>query len=173
MERSLLFKEEGASQYGQYSLEITVSATKLPDLDQDPIREVAYDAARRIKTEVLSAVVANSPEAMQCKAEERDKLMALFPNPQALFVEEIPNGYCSDWCCRHLPWFVVTTSVGRIKIGWRKRVINIDWSETKNTKTSTELFVEENVTKYERTIHAWSLDDAKRYITAILQSAQS
>ena len=102
-------------------------------------------------------------------AEEKVAILALFPGTP--FVEEIPNGYCSQYCCKHLPWFIVTTQVGRVKIGWRKRVIQIDWSETRNTKNSEELFAKEDVTKEAKMIHAWSYEDAKRYLEAIIASA--
>ena len=38
---------------------------------------------------------------------------------------ELPNGYTG--LIDH-PWWLVKTSAGLIKIGWRKRVISIDWS---------------------------------------------
>jgi hypothetical protein len=83
-------------------------------------------------------------------------------------VEEIPNGYCNRYCCAHLPWYIVTTRLGRIKIGWRKSVINIDWAETQGTKTSEELFQSENVTKDTRGIHAWGYEKARAYVGAII-----
>ena len=61
--------------------------------------------------------------------------------------------------------------IGRFKIGWRKRAILLDWSETVGTKTSEELFKDEDVTKDTRMIHAWSLEHAKRYIESIVASA--
>jgi hypothetical protein len=101
---------------------------------------------------------------------QRAELVALFDNPDE--VEEIPNGYCNQWCCRHLPWFVVTTPVGKIKLGWRKRVISIDWTSTLVEATAEELFPNEKVTKSLRLIHAWGIDDARRYIQTILTSGR-
>lgn len=107
---------------------------------------------------------------MKQAKEEKEKLLSLFPDKS--FVLEIPNGYCSDWCCKHLPWFTVTTKVGPITIGWRKRVISIDWKQTVRTKTSNELFAKEDVTKEYKLIHAWSYEDAKRYVNAIINSVE-
>jgi hypothetical protein len=71
---------------------------------------------------------------------------------------------------------VVTTNIGRVKIGWRKRVINIDWSDTVVKKKAEELFPEENVTKggYDNHfyIHAWSYEDAKKYLDRIHDEAK-
>lgn len=165
-----LYKEESIGTYGSFEIEINVGATKLPDLKQEAIRCAVYDAVKLVKSAVMAAVVKDNPDAQERKVNERRDLLALFQEP--IHVEEIPNGYCPDWCCRHLPWFVVTTKIGRFTIGWRKRVILLDWSETVGTQTSDDLFKSEDVTKDTRMIHAWSLEDAKRYIEAISNSQQ-
>jgi hypothetical protein len=161
-----LYSKEAIGSHGTFKMEINVDASKLPNLDVESIRYAAHDAADLIEQAVMAEVIKNDPQAVQNAADQKADLLGLFPSP--IYVEEIPNGYCSQWCCKLLSWFIVTTHVGRIKIGWRKRVILIDWSETQKTKTSEELFAAENVTKDKRMIHAWNLTDARRYIGAIL-----
>lgn len=168
MQRQSLHKEESHGSYGAFEIEIVVGATKLPELEQDGIREAVYDAVKLVKSAVMAAVVNDNPDAQKRKADERRELLALFQEP--IHVEEIPNGYCSDWCCRHLPWFVVTTKAGRVKIGCRKRVIEIDWADTYGTKLAKDIFPNEDVTKGNRMIHAWGIEDAKRYIEAVMAS---
>lgn len=76
----------------------------------------------------------------------------------------ISNEYNTDG----LPWFLVTTPDGDIKIGYRKRVIHIEWMN--NYKPFTETFENESVTKcfqaqeVQRFIHAWTLDKAMEYL---------
>ena len=171
IETQTLFKEEAWGAGGAFKLEILVGATKLPDLTSDEIRTAVRDAVDKIHTAVRGAIAAEDPANKVASMRNRLDLVGLFSEP--VFVEEIPNGYCHEWCCKHLPWFVVTTKVGRFKIGWRKRVISLDWSETVGTKTAAELFPKEDVTKGTRTIHAWSYDDARRYINAIVDSSLS
>ncbi len=77
----------------------------------------------------------------------------------------IPNGYCSQPCCAHLPWFRVETMKGVITIGWRKRVINIDWSETGNTIEPEKW--QEDVTKDKTSIHAWGYGKAIQYLEVL------
>lgn len=96
---------------------------------------------------------------------ERQNLLAAFA--AYIFVEEIPNGYCSRACCSQKPWYVVTTRKGRITIGWRKRVINIAW-EPSVAGPAEMLFPQEEVTKLERSIHAWGYDKAKQYVQRLL-----
>lgn len=108
--------------------------------------------------------------------EKRQKIISdlkgLFDNP--IYCKEIPNEYWGKdsgygWSS---PWLLATTTKGVIKIGWRKRVINIDWSQSDVTKTAEELFPNESVTKGSysnpRFIHAWGYDKAKEYLNKIL-----
>lgn len=169
MERKVIHSKESSGAHGCFALEISVGATKLPDLAQDEIQKAVYEASERIEAEVMAAIIASDPTEQQAKAKERQELLALFPAP--IFVEEIPNGYCARWCCRHRPWFIVTTTIGRFVIGWRKRVIEIHWEQTRGTKTAEEIFYAEPVTKDKRMIHAWSLVDARRYIETIFSTA--
>ena len=163
----LLASTESAGTYGWFGIKILV-ATELLNLDQEAIRYAGYEARDGITAAIMSAVVSENLEAQEHRRKEREDLLGLFVQP--IYAEEIPNGYCSQWCCKHLPWFIVTTTVGRFKIGWRKRVISIDWSDSKVAKTAKELFPDEDVTKDGRLIHAWSLDDARRYIATVVGS---
>lgn len=165
--RSLYFSESMGSA-GSFGIDIRIAGLLPDDLTIDPISNAAYDAARKIEAEVRAAVIADDPKAKAEAAQERATLLALFPAP--IFVETIPNGYNLDWHSRHLPWFVVTTTVGRFTIGWRKRVISIDWTQTVGTADSKTLFAAEDVTKEAKLIHAWSLDKAREYIAAIISS---
>lgn len=170
-----LYKSESGGAYGAFGIQI-LAACHLPheqgepeppvDWDHETIRHAMYDVAKIIQGAVMKVQIAKLPAAQARAKAEREQLIGCFPQP--IHVKEIPNGYCSDYCCAHLPWFIVTTTVGPIKIGWRKRVINIDWSETEGTLPAEELFKSENTTKSGRSIHAWSVEKAKGYVDAIL-----
>lgn len=85
----------------------------------------------------------------------------------------IPNQY-DNWE-GYEPWFIVTTPNGDIKIGWKKRVINIEWLD--NYKHFTEKFEDENVTRQfddgKRLIHAWGRDKCTEYLTRAKNSVRS
>lgn len=81
-----------------------------------------------------------------------------------IYVKEIPNEYWRTMC---EPWLLVTTKIGPIKIGWRKRVINICWEDSDLKTKAEELFPKEDVTKHDRLIHAWSYDKAVEYLRKI------
>ena len=49
-------------------------------------------------------------------------------------------------------WWFVKTPVGWVEIGWRKRVISIDWSDT----PIRQLLGSADVTRSETMIHAWN-----------------
>lgn len=80
-------------------------------------------------------------------------------------LHHLPNEYCP--CDKCAPWFRVKTEIGAITIGWRKRVINIDWSEIDSDKDIISLFRGENVTKGNYSIHAWGWDKATEYLSKI------
>jgi len=97
-------------------------------------------------------------------------------------LEAIPNGYCPCDVCA--PWFIVTTEIGDVKIGWRKRVIEIDWSEVYESKRekpkwenesetirASVLFHGEDVTKGKAYIHAWSKEKAVEYLRVLKEKA--
>lgn len=85
--------------------------------------------------------------------------------------ELLPNGYCSQDCCSHIPWFLFHTIDGDIIMGWRKRVISIEWQENYKTFNLNELFNSEDVTKWEkdgkRGIHAWGDEKALEYLLKV------
>ena len=83
-----------------------------------------------------------------------------------LTFELLPNGYCDKLCCAHKPWFLCHTPDGDIEIGWRKNVISIEWKE--NFKHfDMSIFENEDVTKWERGIHARGDINAYKYLIKV------
>ncbi len=60
-------------------------------------------------------------------------------------------------------WWFVKTAAGWVEIGWRRRVISINWSDTPVRKIVTE----DNVTKDEEGVHAWDIATALKYLSVI------
>ena len=164
-----LYSKESVGSYGAFGIKIFMSAhPRMPDMQKIARTANGYKAMELLEYELLKEVYANDPEAQKHAQEQRERLTQHCFGDQPVFVEDLPNGYCRQGCCAHLPWFKVTTAVGPIVIGWRKRVINIDWSETKGTKTAEELFPKEDTTKETRLIHAWTYEKARAYTDAII-----
>jgi hypothetical protein len=175
-----LLKVESSGRRGSYGLKILVAIhppyvqdgpqieLDVPAvLEDEKVKNVMYDVQEMIENVVRAVALSKLPQIAEETKAQRLGLLAGFGS-DALLVEEIPNGHCKRYCCAHLPWYIVTTRLGRIKIGWRKSVINIDWAETQGTKTSKELFESENVTKDTRGIHAWGYEKARAYVGAII-----
>lgn len=72
-----------------------------------------------------------------------------------------PN-YPKYWHLR-TPWLLVATPHGMIQVGHRKRVFVIDWADTPLRKVITE----DDVTKNETVVHAWTQSKALEYLTAL------
>jgi len=171
MDYEPLYKMESHGGDGWFGIDIQVAAKNLPDLKEEQsqgIRIASSKAVKLIESAIRGEIKSRDPETATEKENNRKLISQVFDTP--IFVEEIPNGYCGDWCCAHLPWFIVTTKVGRFTIGWRKRVVSIDWNETVNTETSDVIFKDENVTKGYKSIHAWSIEDARQYVAMIMLS---
>jgi hypothetical protein len=165
------YKKEAWGDKGSYGIEIRVSVNR-------PLNEndsVAFDKlGDQAEAALMAETMRLDPKEQARKFEERNKLLALFGNEvdpfltaRGIYVEEIPNGYCPRWCCSQRPWYKVTTNRGVITLGWRKHVIEITWGPAAGG-TADELFPGEDVTKYDRTIHAWGYDKAGEYIAKIL-----
>lgn len=164
-----LYSVESYGNNGMFKLVIDVDASNLPDLTNSKIMNAAYTASKIVESAITEVMLESDENAQTRKKAQRVEIVSLFRSP--IFVEEIPNGYCPDYCCKHLPWYVITTDIGRFVVGWRKSVMSIDWTQTINTKTADELFPNIDVTKGERSIHAWSIKDAAVYINTIYEDA--
>lgn len=90
--------------------------------------------------------------------------MFLLANIDVLAIESIDNEY-SKSLIDTLPWFKVQTLFGTIKLGNRKRVIAIDWTDTDVRHVVTE----DHVTKSDCLVHAWSVGKAVNYLIALQQ----
>lgn len=171
LEYKEVYGSESLGNYGGFGIKILIASPRLSDIPRD-VSYVISKAADKIAGEIQAAVIAVDEQTKKAAAQEREELISVF-NSANIFVEEIPNGYCHSWCCRHKPWFIVTTKVGRFTIGWRKRVIYINWEDTIGSKVGGELFSNEHTTYGDKYIHAWSLGKAKEYVNAIITTCQT
>lgn len=80
-----------------------------------------------------------------------------------------PSGYHSGYP----DWYDVTTEIGVIEIGPRKRVVHIGVEGVPDVARLDILFKKEDVTKTQRYVHAWNHDKVVEYLRAILNSALS
>jgi len=83
---------------------------------------------------------------------------------EVLQVWRLPNQYWKRPEANEIsPWFLVKTHAGLIEIGWRKRVIAIDWGGTKIRQIATS----DEVTKNESLVHAWGTTKAVEYLSSL------
>ncbi len=103
---------------------------------------------------------------------KRKEVIALFTLAEipVLNIKALPDGYnYSPDDSRYFEtipnqvWWFVKTSIGWIEIGWRKRVISINWEDTPIRKIITE----DNTTKSNTHVHAWNMEDALKYLKGL------
>jgi len=159
--------EQGVvGEIGKYAIQI---AADLPGLELSSEEQTVISKAfRTVRNTLLGNIQRRMPKEQERRAQERAELLGCFSDP--IYVKEIPNQYCHDWCCKHRPWFEVTTRRGKLVLGWRKRVIEIRWDESDITVDGRELFASEDVTKDKTLVHAWGIDKAKLYIDSLLSA---
>ncbi len=95
---------------------------------------------------------------------DRKKIEALLELAGIKYLKlyEIVNEYWHDNSVMG-PWWLVQTKYGMIKIGWRNRVINIDWSDTPIRVVVTE----HEVTRGEHMVHAYTYHNAVEYLSTL------
>lgn len=145
------------------------------ELTREQVDELpTYEVSDMILKKLKWILAESNPEVHAARKRIINEFKEIFEKAgeKAIYTRVIKNEYCSDACCAHKPWLIVTTSIGHIKIGWRKRVINIDWTDTDQKNHGEVLFPDETSTKsrkYDehRLIHAWSYEDAVKYIKVL------
>lgn len=138
------------------------------DTDKSNIRYFAGKLAEALQGETQRL----DPKNIEQAAQEKKEILNLFVGHD-IFCEEIPNGYSpEDPYYKNFPWFIVTTKAGRIKIGWRKRVIEIYWGDSVIPNHAKELFPNEDTTKEGQLVHAWGYEKAKQYIETLLSQVK-
>ena len=159
-----VFGQESRGDLGSFGVKILV-ATDHADFTNE--ENTALDEAFDVVEDVFrSESLLRHPEQRARAKEEKVSFLSLFADP--ILVDEVPNGYCDRWCCKHLPWFKVTTRAGVFTIGWRKSVIHVEWDRGRGAE---ELFPDEDVTKFGRTIHAWGYEKAREYVGKVVGEA--
>ncbi len=99
-------------------------------------------------------------------SEEQAKAIFLLAGIIVTRCHQIENGY---WPYAYVeerkrsPWWLVETNIGVIIIGWRKRVISIDWTSVAVRVVVTE----DDVTKDESRVHAYSYAKAVEYLSKL------
>jgi len=156
---------------GSYGIRIQIGG-----IDREFTEEEQY-AIERAREDIAEAILKGETGANP-KTHEKARLSKLEIlncfGLNRIYVEEIPNGYCSRGCCAFYPWFIVTTPKGRIKIGWRKSVIHLEWTDSEIKALASEIFPKEEAwpgyetTQYDRVIHAHGYEKAKEYIDRLL-----
>lgn len=111
------------------------------------------------------------PNTAETAKQQRESILSCFPETP-IFVKEIPNQY-DNFAGVHIPWYEVTSRIGVIVIGFRKRVVNIDWSKSNVCFKANDIFPKEGTTKNEHSIHAWDYLKVAEYLKRIFYVADN
>jgi hypothetical protein len=133
----------------------------------EELQRETYKAYNQAEQALEKYLTKTSPDFEDTRSKIREELLSCFGD-EAIFAKEVPNGYWGDAAyALESPWFIVTTRIGHIRIGWRKRVVEIEFSESLVKLTAEEMFPDEDVTKHDKVVHAWGLSKAMQYVKAL------
>lgn len=132
-----------------------------------------YAEASAIRRKLQTTSVKLDLDGPALRRRYRDEVVGVYraAGVEAVYVEELPNGYCSEPCCINRPWFRVTSRIGHVVIGWRKSVMSIDWKDSQVKASGEELFPAEQTTRLETGIHAWGVERAAAYVRRLHEAA--
>lgn len=156
---------------GSFNGEIFIASEKYEALSKETKNKIGYEANQCL------SVIKRMIELEWVKKYEVEKrqehvteLIKLFTDAGfgTIHVKTIDNQYSSNAWYYVSPWIIATTYKGPITIGWRKRVINIDWSNSDIKADGEVLFKDEKTTSGERFVHAWGWDKAVEYLNKLL-----
>lgn len=95
--------------------------------------------------------------------------LLLLADIEPVAVHELANKYwpdseVSDQLRRDTPWWLVLTKSGPVVVGWRKRVISINWSDT---SVRAKMTGDDQTTSEPEYCHAWGYAKAVEYLQTL------
>ena len=130
---------------------------------------MARRRARRIEQDPSFAMQARR-EAMRKQTHEEAEAIVKLAGFNVLAKWELANGYwpdSPDYDDVRRPWWLFLTEIGPVRLGWRKKVLELDWEKCAVRAVVTA----DNVTKSETYVHAWSTEKAVEYLKALRKAA--
>jgi hypothetical protein len=158
------WKSEGELSASMDAGEIHAPASSQPNVDTyvlQPGDEVLVNVFRYSHRACLQAKVDRAAMAAFAKAFEDAGLRT------GIGLVEVENEYGSR--SYRGPWYVAMTEIGEVRVGWRKRVIEVVFPDWVPVGT---LFAKEDVTKSAHLIHAWGYDKLAEYLKAAKKAAK-
>lgn len=151
------------------NISVKIDVAGIEEFNDEQQNQISRHCSQIVE-ELLRSEKAKDPNVEIQKKQVIEKLLECFS--EYISFQEMPNQYSNHPVYLSLPWIKVKTLRGYVILGWRKRVISIDWENISDPPDARHIFRNEDVTKEKHLIHAWSYDDAKRYILTILSNFQ-
>lgn len=111
---------------------------------------------------------------IQQEREQRAKFEACFKEAGFFaYLRNITNGYGGTGY-PYLDWYEAQTVFGPIRIGWRKRVISIEYHGVTTPENKVRLeaknLIQDDVTRDGHLVHAWGYEKAVKYLRLIREA---
>ena len=161
--------------YGPQSIkcDLSVNGDVLERISPTEMQELTYKARQHVEDMIEEILLSKAKSTQGGQRDEYVLSIASIARGNGLHVFHIKamdNKYSNRHYNYVRPWMELGTNIGPIIVGSRKRVINLDWSNSWVVGTAEKLFAEETCTKGDKMIHAHSLYDLGRYFNKLAES---
>lgn len=115
--------------------------------------------------------MANRREEMRKRSRAQAESILQLAGFEVARTWELANGYWSDhpdYDDVREPWWLLLTDIGPLQIGARKRVLHVQWDACRVRAIVTQ----DDVTKGETYVHAWSAEKAIEYLRELRRAAR-
>jgi len=110
-------------------------------------------------------------EEMRRRSRDEVESIAKLAGLEIRRVWELANGYwplAPHYDSVRRPWWLLQTDIGLVRLGWRKRVLEIEWESCFVRGIALRgVVTDDNVTKGDTYVHAWSVEKAIEYMRAL------
>lgn len=140
-------------------------------LDNEDVRHAGSKAVDAVLLALRLEAKRRDPMTEVQRLTEKEAFTAAFiaAGFPVIYMEPVENEYWrSGPEAMESPWYVVTTPIGHFKVGWRKRVIVLDWTRTTIKTPASTVFHTEDVTMGDCMIHCWGYDKLHQYLRMLV-----
>jgi len=156
----------GSQGYNHFFGSVQVKCEEFDELSDEEKKNISHKVSQYLESlheEIMKAHKRQTNPAARINYAE--KLASIFETAgfEVPYLKIVDNEYSNSYHYYDQPWVTLYTDKGPIKVGWRKRVIHLEWDQLHINMYADEIFPKEKTTKGPYHIHCWGEDKLSEY----------